>query len=64
VLWELRDGEMKMVATNGHRLARMGVKVASTGTPSADFIVPPAADGDVKVNSGDITSETAQPTAR
>ena len=43
VLWELRDGEMKMVATNGHRLARMGVTVAPTGTPSADFIVPPAA---------------------
>ncbi len=43
VLWELRDGEMKMVATNGHRLARMGVKVPATGTPSADFIVPPAA---------------------
>ncbi|HSH74691.1 MAG TPA: DNA polymerase III subunit beta [Longimicrobiales bacterium] len=43
VLWELRDGEMKMVATNGHRLARMGVRVAPTGTPSADFIVPPAA---------------------
>ncbi|KPJ84493.1 MAG: hypothetical protein AMS19_00480 [Gemmatimonas sp. SG8_23] len=43
VLWELRDGEMKMVATNGHRLARMGVAVGSTGTPSADFIVPPAA---------------------
>jgi DNA polymerase-3 subunit beta len=43
VLWELRDGEMRMVATNGHRLARMGVKVPSTGTTSADFIVPPAA---------------------
>lgn len=43
VLWELRDGEMKMVATNGHRLARMGVKVEPTGTPSVDFIVPPAA---------------------
>jgi DNA polymerase-3 subunit beta len=43
VLWELRDGEMKMVATNGHRLARMGVSVESAGTPSADFIVPPAA---------------------
>lgn len=43
VLWELRDGEMKMVATNGHRLARMGVKVEATGTASADFIVPPAA---------------------
>ncbi len=43
VLWELRDGEMKMVATNGHRLAKMGVEVESTGRPSADFIVPPAA---------------------
>ncbi len=43
VLWELRDGAMKMVATNGHRLARMGVTVEATGTPSADFIVPPAA---------------------
>ncbi len=43
VLWELRDGGMKMVATNGHRLARMGLRVEATGTPSADFIVPPAA---------------------
>ncbi|MBM4183410.1 MAG: DNA polymerase III subunit beta [Gemmatimonadetes bacterium] len=43
VLWELRDGEMKMVATNGHRLARMSVRVESSGTRSADFIVPPAA---------------------
>lgn len=43
VLWELRDGSMRMVATNGHRLARMGVPAASSGVPSADFIVPPAA---------------------
>ena len=43
VLWELRAGEMRMIATNGHRLARMGVKVEDTGTTSADFIVPPAA---------------------
>ena len=43
VLWELRDGEMRMVATNGHRLARMGVKAGSSSSPSADFIVPPAA---------------------
>lgn len=43
VLWELRDGEMKMVATNGHRLARMGVRVAPAGSASADFIVLPAA---------------------
>jgi DNA polymerase-3 subunit beta len=32
-----------MVATNGHRLARMSVRVESSGTKSADFIVPPAA---------------------
>ena len=43
VLWELRDGSMRMVATNGHRLARMGIPAASAGVPSADFIVPPAA---------------------
>ncbi|NJD17698.1 MAG: DNA polymerase III subunit beta [Gemmatimonadetes bacterium] len=43
VLWELRDGMMRMVATNGHRLARMGIPASSKGTPSADFIVPPAA---------------------
>jgi DNA polymerase-3 subunit beta len=43
VLWELRDGHMRMVATNGHRLARMGVPAGSTSAPSADFIVPPAA---------------------
>jgi DNA polymerase-3 subunit beta len=48
VRWELRDGEMKMVATNGHRLARMSVPVESTGTRSADFIVPPAALGQVQ----------------
>jgi DNA polymerase III subunit beta len=43
VLWELRDGHMRMVATNGHRLARMGVPAGSSSAPSADFIVPPAA---------------------
>jgi DNA polymerase-3 subunit beta len=61
VLWELRDGEMKMVATNGHRLARMGVKVASTGTPSADFIVPPAALSQVqRLFKDDDTLEVAR----
>ena len=43
VLWELRDGSMRMVATNGHRLARMGVSTAPSSISSADFIVPPAA---------------------
>ncbi|MDH5589777.1 MAG: DNA polymerase III subunit beta [Gemmatimonadota bacterium] len=43
VLWELRDGAMRMVATNGHRLARMSIPAQSSDVPSADFIVPPAA---------------------
>jgi len=43
VLWELRDGLMRMVATNGHRLARMAVPAGATTATSADFIVPPAA---------------------
>ena len=43
VLWELRDGAMRMVATNGHRLARMSVPAVSSSSPSTDLIVPPAA---------------------
>lgn len=43
VLWELRDGLMRMVATNGHRLARMAVAAGASTATSADFIVPPAA---------------------
>jgi len=43
VLWELRDGRMQMVATNGHRLARIAVPAGPSTATSADFIVPPAA---------------------
>jgi len=43
VLWELRDGRMQMVATNGHRLARMALPASSSETVSADLIVPPGA---------------------
>jgi DNA polymerase-3 subunit beta len=42
VLWELRKEQMRMVATNGHRLARMDVAVGG-GKQSGDFIVPPKA---------------------
>jgi len=42
VLWELRGDRMRMVATNGHRLAKMDVP-ASGGKESADLIVPPKA---------------------
>lgn len=42
VLWELRKDQMRMVATNGHRLARMDLTTGG-GTQSGDFIVPPKA---------------------
>jgi DNA polymerase-3 subunit beta len=42
VLWELRPERMRMVATNGHRLARMDVPVEG-GAEEADLIVPPKA---------------------
>jgi DNA polymerase-3 subunit beta len=43
VLWELRPDRMRMVATNGHRLARMDVPTATSGGAQADLIVPPKA---------------------
>ena len=43
VLWELRPEFMRMVATNGHRLAKMEVPVKSAGAPGTDLIVPPKA---------------------
>ncbi len=42
VVWELRSDRMRMVATNGHRLAKMDVPI-SGGSMSADLIVPPKA---------------------
>jgi len=44
VLWELRSDRMRMVATNGHRLARMDVPASGgIGGAQADLIVPPKA---------------------
>ncbi|HSB56038.1 MAG TPA: DNA polymerase III subunit beta [Gemmatimonadales bacterium] len=44
VLWELRPERMRMVATNGHRLARMDVPTPpSAAAAQADLIVPPKA---------------------
>lgn len=64
VYWELGD-RMTMVATNGHRLAKMEVKAAGAGAEtgaSGAFIVPPAAlaqverlfdgDGEIEVGKG------------
>lgn len=43
VLWELRADRMAMVATNGHRLAKMEVPIEADAAPSNDLIVPPKA---------------------
>lgn len=41
VLWQLRGAEMRMVATNGHRLAKMAVTLESSAADEEDLIVPP-----------------------
>ncbi|PYP43032.1 MAG: DNA polymerase III subunit beta [Gemmatimonadetes bacterium] len=43
VLWELRPDRMRMVATNGHRLARMDVPTTGQGGGQADLVIPPKA---------------------
>jgi len=48
VLWELKADRMAMVATNGHRLARMEIPVESPSGPSHDLIIPPKALEQVK----------------
>jgi DNA polymerase III subunit beta len=63
VLWELKPETMRMVATNGHRLAKMEVAIRSSGAPAADLIVPPKAleqirrlfpaDEDLEIARGD-----------
>src|SRR5206468_5163215 len=61
VLWELRPDRMRMVATNGHRLAKMDVP--ASGGQAADLIVPPkaleqirrlyAADAEIEIAKSD-----------
>lgn len=63
VLWEMRPSHMRMIATNGHRLARIELALESAGAPSADLIVPPkaleqirrlfAAEEDLEIARGD-----------
>jgi DNA polymerase-3 subunit beta len=43
VLWELRPEQMRMVATNGHRLAKMESPIEASSAPASDLIVPPKA---------------------
>jgi DNA polymerase-3 subunit beta len=43
VLWALRQDYMRMVATNGHRLAKMQVPIERSTAGANDLIVPPKA---------------------
>jgi len=43
VLWELRPERMRMVATNGHRLAKMDIPLKTGVADEAKLIVPPKA---------------------
>ena len=43
VLWQLRPQGTTMVATNGHRLAKMDRELDDPSAPEADLIVPPKA---------------------
>ncbi len=60
VLWELKPERMRMVATNGHRLAKMDVPVTG-GETQADLIVPPKALEQIRrLFSGDEELEIAK----
>jgi DNA polymerase-3 subunit beta len=48
VLWELKAEKMAMVATNGHRLAKMEIPITSASSPSHELIIPPKALEQVK----------------
>ena len=48
VLWQLAEDRMRMVATNGHRLARLAVPASGAGAPRTELIVPPKALGQVE----------------
>jgi DNA polymerase-3 subunit beta len=63
VLWELRPERTRMVATNGHRLARMEVPAAegAAGTQTGDLIIPPKALEQIrKLFTGDEELEIAR----
>jgi DNA polymerase-3 subunit beta len=61
VLWELRPERMRMVATNGHRLAKMELPIASTAARRAgDLIVPPKALDQIRASSPDEELEIAR----
>jgi len=43
VLWQIRGQQASMVATNGHRLAKITVDLEASAAPDSDLIIPPKA---------------------
>jgi DNA polymerase-3 subunit beta len=62
VLWQLHDHDMRMVATNGHRLAKMTLPVEAGGdATAAELIVHPRALQQVqRLFAGDAAVEVAK----
>lgn len=62
VLWQLHDHDMRMVATNGHRLAKMTLPVEAGGdATAAELIVHPRALQQVqRLFAGDASVEVAK----
>jgi DNA polymerase-3 subunit beta len=62
VLWQLHEHDMRMVATNGHRLAKMTLPVEAGGdAQAAELIVHPRALGQVqRLFAGDASVEVAR----
>jgi DNA polymerase-3 subunit beta len=61
VLWQLEPTRTVMVATNGHRLAKMTMSIEGAGAPQADLIIPPKALAQVeKLYSADDDLEIAR----
>ena len=61
VLWQLESDTTVMVATNGHRLAKIRMSIEGAGAPEADLIIPPKALKQVeKLYSADDDLEIAR----
>ena len=56
VLWELKKGAFAMVATDGHRLAKVELPEAVSGVEDADVIVSPKALSLLRALAGEVES--------
>ena len=61
ILWQLREASTVMVATNGHRLAKVTREIDVSGSPSdVDLIIPPKALSQVQRYTSDTVLRIAR----